>query len=158
MSDTTGAVLPAPGDVQSWQTLAPLFAALHDEPLGAASVPAWLERWSDLQKLVSEVRAGLHRTHREDMTDQAATAAWLRFNEDIWGPFQAANQELTDRLLALDDYTPPPRYHEMFRRLRAEVGDDINSVPEGAVYSQDPPKGTPLPKGGSVNIRVRRKE
>jgi oligoendopeptidase F len=122
MSEMAATAIPSPNDVRSWQTLAPHFAALQDEPLEAATVPAWLERWSDLQKLVGEVRAGLHRDHRADMTDEAASTAWLRFNEEIWGPFQAANQALTDKLLALEGYTPPPRYHEMFRRLRAEAG------------------------------------
>jgi serine/threonine-protein kinase len=41
---------------------------------------------------------------------------------------------------------------------RAEVGDDIGSVPFGAVYSQDPPPGTQVEKGGAVNIRIRRQE
>jgi serine/threonine-protein kinase len=41
---------------------------------------------------------------------------------------------------------------------RAEVGDDIGSVPFGAVYSQDPPAGTQVEKGGAVNIRIRRQE
>ncbi len=41
---------------------------------------------------------------------------------------------------------------------RAEVGNDIDKVPVGAVYSQDPAKGTVLPKGSTVNIRVRRNE
>ena len=41
---------------------------------------------------------------------------------------------------------------------RAEVGDDIDKVPPGTVYSQDPGKGTQLEKGGPVNVRLRRKE
>jgi serine/threonine-protein kinase len=39
---------------------------------------------------------------------------------------------------------------------RADVGDDIDSVPPGTVYSQDPPKGAPVEKGGAVNIRIAR--
>lgn len=41
---------------------------------------------------------------------------------------------------------------------RAEVGNDIDSVPEGAVYSQDPAPGTEVSKGSAVNIRLRRHE
>ena len=39
---------------------------------------------------------------------------------------------------------------------RADVGNDIDSVPEGTVYSQDPAPGTQASKGGPVNIRLRR--
>jgi eukaryotic-like serine/threonine-protein kinase len=41
---------------------------------------------------------------------------------------------------------------------RAEVGNDIDSVPEGAVYSQDPAPNTEVAKGSGVNIRIRRHE
>ena len=41
---------------------------------------------------------------------------------------------------------------------RAEVGDDIDKVPVGTVYSQDPAKGTEIAKGSIVNIRLRRNE
>jgi serine/threonine-protein kinase len=41
---------------------------------------------------------------------------------------------------------------------RAEVGDAIDAVPFGTVFSQDPAPGTEVEKGGPVNIRLRRQE
>jgi beta-lactam-binding protein with PASTA domain len=41
---------------------------------------------------------------------------------------------------------------------REEVGDAIDSVPPGNVFSQEPAPGTELEKGAAVNIRVRRQE
>src|SRR5690242_7726653 len=99
MTNARDRPLPAPGDVQSWDTLAPYFTALQEAPLTADTVPAWLERWSDLQLLVWEVRAGLKRARRYDLTDEAAAAAMQRFTNAIWEPSQAANQALTDRAL-----------------------------------------------------------
>jgi serine/threonine-protein kinase len=40
----------------------------------------------------------------------------------------------------------------------SEIGPDIESVPVGTVYSQDPEKGTLVSKGSPVNIRLRRRE
>jgi eukaryotic-like serine/threonine-protein kinase len=41
---------------------------------------------------------------------------------------------------------------------REEVGDAIDEVPPGNVFSQDPAPGTEKEKGSSVNVRVRRRE
>jgi hypothetical protein len=39
----------------NWSTLEPLFTALLKEDLTAQLVPAWLNRWSDLEKVLREV-------------------------------------------------------------------------------------------------------
>jgi serine/threonine-protein kinase len=41
---------------------------------------------------------------------------------------------------------------------RADVGDDIDRVPPGNVYSQDPAPDTEVERGSLVNIRLRRQE
>jgi serine/threonine-protein kinase len=41
---------------------------------------------------------------------------------------------------------------------RGDVGDDIDSVPVGTVYNQDPTRGTLVSKGSSINVRLRRSE
>lgn len=41
---------------------------------------------------------------------------------------------------------------------RAEVGNDIDKVPPGTVYSQDPAKGTQVEKNALINVRLRRNE
>ena len=40
-----------------WNTIAPFFAALEAEELGADGVGDWLTRWSDLEKILGEAGA-----------------------------------------------------------------------------------------------------
>ncbi|MDP9373717.1 MAG: oligoendopeptidase F, partial [Chloroflexota bacterium] len=98
--------IPQAGAILDWGALEPRFTALLREDLTPERVPDWLARWSDLQKIVWETRAGLKRDRLRDLTDEAAGRAWGRFVEEVFAPFQVANGALTTKLLAVPGYAP----------------------------------------------------
>jgi oligoendopeptidase F len=106
-------------DPADWSTIAPHYGALLAEELTPASVAGWLTRWSALQQQVWEFRAGLKRDRARDLRNDAAQRAYARFAEGVFAPFEAANAQLAQRLLALEGYEPPPAQAPMLRYLRA---------------------------------------
>ncbi len=108
-------------DLGTWVMLGPQYAALQAEPLPAAGVPDWLRRWSDLERIVWEERAGLKRDRARDVRDAAAEAAYQQFVETVFGPFQIATQALIAKLLAVPDYTPGPEQLQFLRVWRNEA-------------------------------------
>ncbi len=114
--------IPQAGAILDWSALGPRFAALLHEDLTPERVPDWLVRWSDLQKIVWETRAGLKRDRLCDLTDEAAGRAWGRFVEEVFAPFQVANGALTTKLLAVPGYAPAPERVQMLRQFRAAEG------------------------------------
>ncbi|MDQ2887336.1 MAG: M3 family metallopeptidase [Chloroflexota bacterium] len=108
-------------DSQNWNMLEPHFTALLNEDLTPQLVPAWLERWSDLEKVVWEARAGLKRDRLWDVTNEVAQEAYQRFIGEVFSPYQIANQELKTKLLSVTNYVPAPEHVQMLRYLRAEA-------------------------------------
>ncbi len=104
-----------------WDTLGPQYAALQAAALTAAGVHDWLRRWSDLERIVWEVRAGLKRDRLRDVRDAAADAAYQTFVAGVFGPFQIATQALIAKLLAVPDYTPGPEQTQFVRVWRNEA-------------------------------------
>src|SRR6185436_12244191 len=104
----------------NWNTLQPHFQALLDEALTPERVPHWLHRWSDLENLYWETRAGLKRTKaREDTA--AARAAFQKFVDEIFPHYQLVNQELRTKLLQLPNYVPEPTQQPMLRDWRNQA-------------------------------------
>jgi oligoendopeptidase F len=110
-----------PINPHDWATLAPHFAALQAEPLAAERVPAWLARWSDLEKQVWEARAGLKAARSRDERDATAQAAWATFVETVFTPFEAAGQGLIAKLLAVPNYNPAPDHRQFVRLWRSQA-------------------------------------
>ncbi len=105
----------------NWQTLEPLFTTLLKENLTAQLVPSWLHRWSALEKIVWEARAHLKRDRSWDETNIATQQAFQHFIEEVFLPYQALNQALKTKLLAIPNYMPAPEHLQMVRLLRAEA-------------------------------------
>ncbi len=118
-----------------WSTVEPHYAALRDADLGPKDLPAWLARWSELQKRVWEARATLKRDRSRDLTDRAAHDTFLRFADEVMVPFEIANQGLTSKLLGVQGWEPGPEHVQMMRQLRyaAEIAGGENVALEAEI-------------------------
>jgi oligoendopeptidase F len=104
----------------SWERLQPFFDALGARPLSAATLPAWLADWSQLQRLVNESFQRLYVATTVDTSDQHAEQRYKDFLDHIHQPFQSAEQALKEKLLA-SRLAPPPGMEIPLRNLRAEA-------------------------------------
>jgi oligoendopeptidase F len=84
----------------TWETLAPYYRALKDEPLDAASLPAWLARWSRLDELVTEAASLAMIAYTADTADKAKEAAHLRFSTEVMPQLEEAEVALAKRFVA----------------------------------------------------------
>jgi hypothetical protein len=80
-----------------WDDYAPHYEALASAELDAASVGDWLQQWSDLVELLSEVGTRMHIATTVDTTDTEARDAYHAFLEQVGEPAQAAEQLCGDR-------------------------------------------------------------
>ncbi len=92
--------LPFPVDTTDWAAFQSRYDALAAEPLTADSVPGWLERWSELNRVVEEVGAVVHIESTLDTADEASERAFLHFVENVEPGYRRAEQSLKERLLA----------------------------------------------------------
>ncbi len=108
-------------DPHDWATIQPFYGALEHESLGPDDVPAWLERWSDLEKQLAEARTRAYRAMTENTADTGAERAYLHLVEDIGPKVRVAAQALKTKLLGVAGFQPGPEHAGMLERLRAEA-------------------------------------
>ena len=113
----------------SWEDLEPRFHTLQTQTLTTDTVPDWLRAWSDVAKDVGEAHAWLMRAKDENTADEGAEAAYGAFMLEVMPKVDTASQELRERLLGLDGYTPAPEHAEVVRRLRnqADLFNETNA-------------------------------
>ncbi len=104
-----------------WSTIEPHFNALCDAELAPQDVPAWLSRWSDLEKIIAEAIAVASRAKSEDTTDEVAERSFRYLIEEIQPKAQVAAQALKLKLLAVPGFEPGPEHAELLRRFRNEA-------------------------------------
>ena len=92
--------LPFPIDTNDWTLFQTRYDALAATPLTTDSVPGWLERWSELNRVVEEVGAIVHIESTLDTTDKAKEQAFLNFVENMEPNYRRAEQILKERLIA----------------------------------------------------------
>jgi len=102
-----------------WNEIEPRFTALLNEDPAPHQLPSWLKRWSDLEKIVWEARAGLKRDRSRDETNMKAQRAFQRFLDEVFSPYQVINQQLKTKLLGMP--ASVPEHVQMLRCLRAEA-------------------------------------
>ncbi|MFK7602108.1 M3 family oligoendopeptidase [Deinococcus sp. SM5_A1] len=101
-----------------WETYRPRYEALLEAELTAADVPAWLTRWSALDAELGEVAAKLS-THADLHTDdEGVQERYQIFVATTMPPASRTGQALTEKLLAVPDYTPAPDFALNYRRFR----------------------------------------
>jgi hypothetical protein len=105
----------------SWSAFSSRYAALLAEPLTPASVPAWLARWSDLEKAVWDGRGVRKLAMYKDRTSVAAEGAYRTYLAEVMAPFRMASQALIAKALALPGYTPALEHEQIMRRWRSSV-------------------------------------
>lgn len=105
-------------DAARWETYAGRYDELLGAELRAADVPAWLERWSALDAELGEAGAKLS-THADLHTDDdAVQARYQTFVAGVMPPATRTGQALTEKLLAVPDYTPAADFALNYRRFR----------------------------------------
>ena len=102
-----------------WDDYAPHYEALASAELDAASVGDWLQQWSDLVELLSEVGTRMHIATTVDTTDTEARDAYHAFLEQVGEPAQAAEQRLKQHLLASG--LEPDDFGVQLRAMRSEA-------------------------------------
>ncbi|SMB88595.1 M3 family oligoendopeptidase [Deinococcus hopiensis] len=109
----------AVSEVQTrWDTYAPRFGELLAAELTAEAVPAWLNGWSALDAEVGQAISKLS-THADLHTDdEAVQGRYQRFLEEVSPQVQRAEQALTEKLLAVQGYTPAPNFALTYRRMK----------------------------------------
>ena len=102
-------VLPAgPADIAdaTWADLAPLYAALVEEPLTSSTVREWLAAWSALDSIVEEAYGIAMIDYTADTRDARREAAYLRWAAEIAPKLHEVHVRLGRRLLPLEDELP----------------------------------------------------
>jgi oligoendopeptidase F len=101
-----------------WGSVEPLYQKLLEENLSAEGVPAWLQKWSDLEDVIWEAQAVAMTTKHANTADEAAEKAYLHFVEHVAPAHTRVSQELTKKLLAVN-YQPSLEHEQMIGHFRA---------------------------------------
>ncbi|HEY1015883.1 MAG TPA: M3 family oligoendopeptidase, partial [Herpetosiphonaceae bacterium] len=108
-------------DPQDWATVQPAFDQLLAEPLSAATVGPWLERWSGLDAQLKEYEYQSWRLSTENTADEAAERRLMHFLEELQPKIEQHAQRLKEKLLAADLSALPADTAQMLRRFRTEA-------------------------------------
>lgn len=105
-----------------WTTIQPHIEALLETPLQRSVTYDWLQRWSDLECVMSEAMSQVYREVTENTADTAAEERFQHFVEHILPQWRTAQNALKQKLLDVPDYQPTAETAVMLQRLRAEAG------------------------------------
>ncbi len=89
-----------------WADLSPLYEALAEAPLSAATVRAWLAAWSALDSVVEEAYALAMIAYTADTSDSRRESAYLRWATEIAPKLHEVHVRLGRRLLPLEADLP----------------------------------------------------
>lgn len=103
----------------NWSQIQPYSDDLAKRPLSPATLESWMMDWSDLNRLVSEIFARLWVATTINTADQEAKRHFMAFLDDIFTPWQAANQTLKQQLL--DSGLQPAGFEIPLRNMRVEA-------------------------------------
>jgi oligoendopeptidase F len=102
-----------------WSHLKPYADELTGRSLDPSTLEDWVMEWSDLNRVVAEIYARLWIATTLDTASEAASQRFNIFLDETYTPFQAANQELKQRLLASG--LQPGGFEIPLRNLRVEA-------------------------------------
>jgi len=111
-------------DASRWENVQPLYQALMDRAISSADeLQAWIIDRGELDAAVNETHANLYITMTCHTDDQHASAAYLRFVEQVIPLIKPVAFELDKRLVAMSTQYPldENRYGVFLRDTRAEV-------------------------------------
>jgi oligoendopeptidase F len=103
----------------TWETLAPFYRQLENDPLDVTSLESWLARWSRLDELVTEAASLAMIGYTCDTADEAKKAAHLRFSTEVLPQLEQAEVALARRFVAIG--TDRPDLQTALKRFRAAI-------------------------------------
>jgi oligoendopeptidase F len=117
-------IRPLPHDARAildweWARIEPYYARLRGIALTAHNVHAWLADWTQLSALLDEAYQRLNVATTQYTNDKTREAQYLRFSQEIYPKYQAAEQTLKEKLLASG--LEPADFRIQLRSLRAEA-------------------------------------
>lgn len=83
----------------NWSQFEPYFEDLSKRDLSSANLEDWVMDWSDVCRIISEMHTRLWVANMLNTSDQETKNRFHTFLEEIYSPYQAANQELKRKLL-----------------------------------------------------------
>jgi oligoendopeptidase F len=104
----------------TWPQIEPAMRELAERPLTAENVEQWLGDWSHLLSLLKETVARLEVAASVDTSDAEAGARLDAFQEEVYTPAAAADQEIKTHLLQ-SGLEPPPGFEIPMRNMRTEA-------------------------------------
>lgn len=109
----------SPAEALSWATYETQFDELLAESVTAANADSWLRRWSDLSYEVDEIGQRVYVASTCDTTDERVEQLYKQYLDEIYPPFQAAQQKLKEKFLAAN--IEVPGFEVPLRNIRTEA-------------------------------------
>jgi oligoendopeptidase F len=103
----------------AWSDWQPYFDDLLQAELTAANMDMWLQNWSTVSAMFSEVYSRLKVATDVDTTDEAADAAYKRFMNEIYPEMQKVSFEVQKKLV--NSGLEPDSLRVPMRDIRTEV-------------------------------------
>jgi oligoendopeptidase F len=120
MGVTSQPQLPrAAAEFTSWPQAEPFVHDLLDRALSAATLDAWLSGWTQLARLVTETHQRLYVATTVDTEDQQSEHRYYAFLEEIYPAWQAAEQQLKQKLLGTG--LEPANFAVALQHMRAQA-------------------------------------
>jgi oligoendopeptidase F len=102
-----------------WEKIEPYYTALAGRSLTEQDLPAWLEDWSNLRRMVDERYARLQLAQAQNTSDRGAEERYSSFIAQVYPHIQAAEHTLKVKLL--ESGLSLPGMENSLRQMRAEV-------------------------------------
>jgi oligoendopeptidase F len=102
-----------------WEKIEPYYTALAGRTLTEQTLPAWLEDWSNLRRMVDERYARLQLAQAKNTSDRQVEKRYSSFIEKVYPHIQAAEHTL--RVKLLESGLSLPGMENSLRQMRAEV-------------------------------------
>jgi oligoendopeptidase F len=103
----------------NWPEVLANYQDMVARPLEAATVPAFLQAWSNLAAQVQEALAVAQRAIAENTQDQAAQSQSQFVNLTILPASQQLDEQLSQKLLLITDHTVPAELEGFWREMRS---------------------------------------
>ena len=102
-----------------WEQIEPFYQDLIERPLGNENLAGWLEEWTKIAELASEMYARLNVAVTINTEDQAAEGQYNRYLDQIHPKVQASDQRLKEKLL--ESGLRPAGFETPLRKMQAEA-------------------------------------
>ncbi len=108
-------------DALDWNSIKPHVDALLAADLTPETVRPWLQQWSDLESVLSEAVAWIHRAITENTADEEANARFEKLVGEVFPHWQKAENDLNQKWISVQGYQPDVETGQVYRRVKAEI-------------------------------------